>query len=504
MVGEGDLGDRLHALEAELADARASLHTLVESLPFDLWMMGADGRYTVVNQVARLRWCDAVGRRLDELPVDERMRALWSANNRRAFAGETVREEVSYPVDGELRYFLNIVAPIVEHGAVRGILGVNVDVTDRKRLDEQNQRVQRVDSLGVLAAGLAHDFNNQLMAILGTIDVARRHLPPDSLSAERLVEAERACRDASELTRQFLTFARGGDHPREVVDLGPLVRDAAVLATRGASSRCEMQIGDALWAKVNAGQVRQVVHNLVLNAVQATPSAGVVRVAGGNVDGTHVRIEVADEGVGISERDLARVFDPYFTTKEQGRGLGLAVVQSVVQKHGGTVSVRSHAGQGTTFEVLLPAAPAPSGAQVAPSESPRATPARLLLVDDEPQLQRILATMLSEEGFDVETSGGAAEASEVFRRAYAAGRPFEIVLVDMTLRGGASGAQCLAALRAIHPSVAAVAMSGYTDTVAVQEPESLGFGASLAKPFTREQLLEALGRATSRFVCGGG
>jgi CheY-like chemotaxis protein len=249
---------------------------------------------------------------------------------------------------------------------------------------------------------------------------------------------------------------------------------------------------------VDGSQLRQVVHNLVINAVQAMSVAGVVRVSGRSAEGGRVRIEVADEGVGIPEGDVAHVFDPYFTTKEQGRGLGLAVVQSVVHKHGGTVSVRSRAGKGTTFEVLLPAAEPPSADEAAPTVSPTANPGRLLLVDDVPELRRIMATMLGEVGFDVETADGAAEASAVFRRAHEAGRPFRLVVLDMTLRGGASGAQCLAQLRAIQPGVLAVAMSGYTDTVAVLEPEKLGFGASLAKPFTREQLLDALGRASER------
>jgi PAS domain S-box-containing protein len=508
MSGQDDLRERLSGLERELADARASLRTLVESLPFDFWMMDAEGRYIVQNEVARRRWCDAVGRRLEDLPVDERMRRLWLDNNQRAFAGETVREEVSYPLDGEMRHFLNIIAPIVEDDSIRGILGVNIDVTDRKRFDEQSQRVQRVESLGVLAAGLAHDFNNQLMAILASVDMARRPLPSDHPSAEQLVDAEHTCREASALTQQFLTFARGGENPRTVVDLGPLVRDAATMATRGSSSRCEVHVEHALWTEVDASQIRQVVHNLVLNAVQAMPSAGVVRVTACNVDlgrtpppgtpaGRSVRIEVADEGPGIKEADLARVFDPYFTTKERGRGLGLAVVQSVLHKHGGAVSVRSLTGKGTTFEVLVPAVDPPPVEIAEPTANRRAISGRLLVVDDEPRLQRALARMLRAEGMDVEAVGSASEASAAVRRARTARRPFGLVLMDMTLHGGRSGVECLEDLRAVEPAIAAVAMSGYTDTPAVLEPESQGFGASLTKPFTREELLAALARASA-------
>jgi signal transduction histidine kinase/ActR/RegA family two-component response regulator len=506
------LRQRVRQLESEVSEQRAGLRALIESLPFDFWMIGSDGRYAVQNETSRRHWGDAVGRRPEDFMLDESVREIWSENNRKAFAGETVRGEVTYVFQGEARHFINVLAPIVDGGTVRGIVGVNIDVTDTRRLDEQNQRVQRIESLGVLAGGLAHDFNNLLMAILGNIDLARRSIAPDTHTAELLEEARRVCREARELTQQLLTFSRGGEPVRVLAHLGDVVREAALFAARGSSCRCEVACDDALWfASADVAQIRQVVQNLVLNAVQAMPGGGVVRVrvrnavveeaatsSSGPLPGRYVEIQVSDDGVGIAAGDLPRIFDPYFTTKESGHGLGLAVVHSVVRKHGGSIHVRSQVGVGTTFDVLVPAN---DGVR---SEPPPALPdrvtvprARVLVLDDDPVIRRVLARLLRSDGYDVEGAEDAAEAMTAFRRARDAGRPFSVVVLDLTLRGGPGGVACLQELRRMDPGVAAVAASGYSDAPVVAEPERHGFGASLAKPFTRDELVAAIEKAVA-------
>jgi signal transduction histidine kinase/CheY-like chemotaxis protein len=504
------LRQRVRQLESEVSEQRAGLHALIESLPFDFWMIGSDGRYVVQNETARRHWGDAVGQRPEQFMPDESVRAIWSENNRKAFAGETVRGEVSYVLHGEARHFFNVLAPIVDGGRVRGIVGVNIDVTDTRRLDEQNQRVQRIESLGVLAGGLAHDFNNLLMAVLGNIDLARQSMPPEAPAAGLLEEARRVCREARGLTQQLLTFARGGEPVRVLAHLGDVVREAALFAARGSSCRCEVTCDDALWsAHADVAQIRQVVHNLVLNAVQAMPGGGVVRagvrnaelgegVAGssGLLPGRYVEIRVSDEGAGIAAGDLPRIFDPYFTTKESGHGLGLAVVHSVVRKHGGSVRVQSPVGSGTTFDVLVPAACGErSEPPPAAPERVTTTSARVLVVDDDAVIRRLLARVLRRDGYEVEVAEDAAAAATAFRRARDAGRPFSVAVLDLTLRGGPGGIACLHELRRMDPGLAAVAASGYSDAPVVAEPGEHGFHASLAKPFTRDELVAAIEKA---------
>src|SRR5437899_2714504 len=214
-------------------------------------------------------------------------------------------------------------------------------------------KASKLESVGVLAGGIAHDFNNILTAVLGNILLLKTSLAPGDPSTRRLLEAEGACLRAKDLTKQLLTFSKGGDPVTTASSMADLIQDAARFALRGANVRCEFSFSPDLWpAEVDEGQMRQVINDLVINAVQAMPAGGTIRIRGSNValgaeaaandhplaPGRYVEIAIEDQGVGIPPENLARIFDPYFTTKPKGSGLGLAIAYSVITKHEGRIS----------------------------------------------------------------------------------------------------------------------------------------------------------------------
>ena len=318
------------------------------------------------SAVALCRFIDVNGEPV-ALPLDEVIRqdAIVPLAPRLHVATEPARR---VSIEGAL-------APVHDlAGAVVGVVVVFRDVTERERLEQEIARASKLQSVGVLAGGIAHDFNNLLTVIMGNIAVARQAIPGEGEPAACLHEAERAVVRAKDLTLQLLTFARGGDPVRSAVHLAETITEAAAFGVRGSNVRCEFELADDLWlADVDRGQIAQVVQNLVLNAVQAMPGGGVVRVAaynepvarGGSVkEGDYVRITVSDSGCGIAPEDLGRIFDPYFTTKSQGSGLGLATVYSIVRKHRGSIDVDSRAGAGTPPRTASGTSSWPSGGRI--------------------------------------------------------------------------------------------------------------------------------------------
>jgi two-component system, cell cycle sensor histidine kinase and response regulator CckA len=365
---------------------------------------------------------------------------------------------------------------------------------DRERAAEARLRhAQQLESLGLLAGGIAHDFNNLLTGVLGNLSLARSVQP-----AERellLSEAERAAERASALARQLSRFARGSaplKRPTRAVE--EIVRDAAAFALRGRDNPCEFvgaPIGPGL---VDPDQLGQVVHNLVLNAAQASPQGAPVSVtlsAFDDAGARWMRLTVRDRGPGIAPEHRAKIFEPYFTTREAGTGLGLAVTHAIVHRHGGRIDLESAPGLGTAFHVLVPCEPAEARATPTPPP-PTALPTRVLVVDDEPQIRLLARNLLQHLGVEVLEARSSDEAEAVFERAVGAGQPVDGVILDMTLVGSEDGSVTLARLRALDPQLKAVVSSGYTDDDTLNEYRSYGFDAALPKPYTLPQMARAL------------
>lgn len=378
------------------------------------------------------------------------------------------------------------------------------------RLHSELERTTRLESLGVLAGGIAHDFNNLLTAILGNLGLAAMDKRVMAAAGDCISEAERGARRARDITQQLLTFAKGGDPVRSAVLLPDVVSEAAGFARHGSRVRFEFDYPpDLPPADVDAGQISRVVHNLVINAVQAMPEGGIVRIGlvavtlgpkevGTLEPGHYIRMTVADTGRGIPAENLAMIFDPYYSTKakSENSGLGLATVRSIIKKHNGHIEAESHVGQGTTFRIWLPAArenPAAS-AEAAPRPSPSA-PARILVMDDEEVIRRVAGRMLSLAGHETVFTADGAEAVRTYLAARKGGRPFDLVIFDLTVPGGMGGKDALAELRKFDPEIRAVASSGYSSDPIMAHPADYGFRSALPKPYDIPDLIRAVGEA---------
>src|SRR5262245_17824678 len=384
-------------------------------------------------------------------------------------------------------------------------------------MENEALRAQKLDSVGLLAGGIAHDFNNLLQGMFGQIALARMEPDIGPKALARLDQAEEALRRSQHLTGRLLTFARGGEPVCEVAAIGEIVRDSVDFSLHGSKVHYEFDIPRDLWAaEVDPGQIGQVVGNLCLNADQAMPSGGVLRVRAANVEigagsplplppGRYVRVEFADEGIGIADADLGRVFDPYYTTKETGVGLGLATAYSIVARHGGHIGVVSQQGRGAVFTIHLPAtgsppepASGPEGAAAA-GRAPAPGPARrslghVLVLDDEPMIRGPLGELLATLGYEVEVSSDGDDTVRRYREAAAAGRRFDLLILDLTIRGGLGGREALEQIRAADPTARAIVSSGYSHDPVMARWMEYGFKGVLVKPYTLEDLSALLDR----------
>lgn len=397
---------------------------------------------------------------------------------------------------GEWRWFESTGDTFVTaSGELRGVI-ISRDITDRRRRDEEQLRLAKLESVGVLAGGIAHDFNNVLTAIMGNVSLLKLDLPGTDAARQTLDDVEKACRRAADLTRRLLTFATGGAPVKRSTDVGRLVLDSVRFALSGSRVRGECRLAPDLWsADLDEGQIAQVFHNLAINAAHAMPDGGHLTVTGQNlpdagelpyaaVDAVPcVRIDFRDDGPGILPEHLHRIFDPYFTTKAAGSGLGLAAAHSVVRAHGGHLTVESVPGQGATFTVILPATPGLQ-APISGSRSQARGAGRVLLMDDDAQIRDIGLQGLRQAGYEAEAVVDGAEAVDAVSRARREGRPFAVLLLDLTIPGGMGGVQALASIRTLEPTLPAIVLSGYSTDPVLAEPARYGFASHLAKPFT--------------------
>ncbi|UCF67869.1 MAG: PAS domain S-box protein [Acidobacteriota bacterium] len=398
-----------------------------------------------------------------------------------------------------------------ERGTTIAVEGIAHDVTDREKAAEEALKREKLESLGLLAGGIAHDFNNLLTAIIGNSSMAASQLEEDDdLARHCLSEIEKASKRAQELTRQLLTFAKGGAPIKSVTSLPELIRDAVSLPLTGSNVTCRYEFPPGLWlTEIDPGQIGQVVHNLVLNAVQAMPEGGELRISAANsrhgedsllplAPGRYVRISIKDQGAGIRGQDLPRIFDPYFSTKEAGSGLGLAVAYSTLKRHHGYITVQSELGSGSEFQLFLPAAAETSDVSDPGVNDLVPGHGKLLVMEDERVVRDAVRGMLEQLGYETVTAADGREAIELYRRALIEGSPFDIVLLDLTVRGGMGGREAIDHLRQIDPGVRAIVSSGYANAPIMSEYASYGFQAVLPKPYQLGELGQVLQRVLTQ------
>ncbi len=376
---------------------------------------------------------------------------------------------------------------------------------EERQLREQVFRTQKLESLGLLAGGIAHDFNNLLTAILGNISLARMDKALSEACARRLEAAEHAAMRAKGLTQQLLTFSKGGvPVKKEVARLDELIRETAEFSLRGASVGCEFRFAPALWpVEIDSGQFSQVIQNLVVNAQEAMPEGGRIFIEADNeavtdrtalplAPGRYVHMLVTDQGLGIDGRYLEKIFDPYFTTKKRGSGLGLAVCFSIIKKHDGHMAVRSEIGRGTTFDIYVPATDKSPAASANGHPQHHRGHGRILVMDDEPAVRQWIGEALEKMGYEPSFAENGEEAVSTHAVALAAQNPFRALIMDLTVPGAMGGRQALEQIRRRQPDAVAIVASGYSNDPVMAEFERYGFKAALPKPFDFDALARAL------------
>ena len=397
-------------------------------------------------------------------------------------------------------------APIKDGGgSIIGVVLVFRDVTETRKLEREVLKVEKLESLGVLAGGIAHDFNNFLAGIIGNISLAKLDTQPGMSVYPILDEMQRAATRAKNLTQQLLTFSKGGEPVKQTSDLGELVQEAAVFALRGSNVCCDFSFQpDLFLAEVDEGQVAQVIHNLILNADQAMPSGGIISVSGVNVTlqtqnafslekGDYVQITIRDSGTGIKKEYLKKIFDPYFSTKQKGSGLGLAVAYSVIDKHSGSITVESDSDVGTTFTIILPAAyEMETRRQETASEFVSGAGRRVLVMDDEDFIRKLARQMLEKLGYTVEVSVNGDDAIAKFKQALNAGDPYDAVILDLTIPGGMGGRETVEELLKLEPNLNAIVSSGYSNDPVMASCGRYGFRQAIRKPYRIQEMSAAL------------
>jgi len=393
------------------------------------------------------------------------------------------------------------------YSPVRGQIAILYsDVTERRKLQEEREKSERLESLGVLAGGIAHDFNNILTAIAGNMTLARLKLESGDDPTERLLESETAIAKAAGLTRQLLTFAQGGEPIKKPLHSEPLIREALSLFVGGTNCQAEVHLSPDLWLlDADAGQIQQVLNNLALNAVQAMPAGGTITVRAHNErverwgsvpPGAYLSVSITDQGVGIAAELLPRIFDPYFTTKPAGSGLGLASVFSIVKRHGGAITVSSEPGRGTTFQMLLPAlVPTGDEEEFRPRLTIAAAGREVLVMDDEEPVRGVACALLEGLGFAVTPCSDGSEAIALYREKRAEGAAFAAVLLDMTVPGGIGGKEAALQIRQIDPEAVIIICSGYFSEAMSEWQSDVAVNGVVAKPYTMDQLSEELSQA---------
>ncbi|MEO5657907.1 MAG: ATP-binding protein [Nitrospiria bacterium] len=387
---------------------------------------------------------------------------------------------------------------------MQAVANILAGAIERSAAQEELLKASKLESIGLLAGGVAHDFNNMLTAILGNISLAKIALDPSSKVVERLTAATKAGLQAKNLTQQLLTFSSGGPPATRAIELGPLLREWTGFALRGSSLRPEYAMADTLWpVEADEGQIGQVIHNLVLNAQQSMSSGGVIWISAENVivgpeqmpplaPGRYLKIAIRDGGPGISPEHLLRIFDPFFTTKPSGTGLGLTTAYWIVNRHRGSITVESIPGEQTTFFIYLPASPNAKTSQPEEHEMTGSARGKILFMDDEVFIRDFVEALLTHYGYEVESAKDGSEAIERYRKALESGRPFDAAILDLTVPGGMGGPEAIKALRIIDPQVKALVSSGYTNDPVLADFQTYGFSGAVAKPYRAEQLEKAL------------
>jgi PAS domain S-box-containing protein len=493
--------------EEELKETKERYQKIIENADEWIWILGRDGNFKYANRAALEnsgyefeKW---LGRSYYPIVVEEdlpKVKGIFAET----LGGKSQHYELRIKDKrGNIRTLQVNTAPLLEEGEAVGTVSVGRDVTEEKEKEKEFRRMDKLESLGILAGGIAHDFNNLLMGIMGNISLAIMNVDDDE-TKEILSDAEKASKKASRLTEQLLTFAKGGKPIKETTSIEDLIRESAEFVLHGSNVKCEYNFPEDLWkVKADKAQMTQVINNIVLNADQSMPEGGKILITGDNVvlgsdntlplpEGKYIKIAMEDEGVGIPEEYLLKIFDPYFSTKRKGHGLGMATVYSIIQKHEGHVKVKSKLGEGTTFYIYLPAAEEERGEKDEKEEIPFLEKKKILLMDDEEIVRKAIGRMLKGKGSEVVFAENGEEAINKFKEAEKSPQPFDAAILDLTIAGGMGGKETVKKIREMDSNVKIIVASGYSNDPVMANYGKYGFNGVIVKPFHIEELIQAL------------
>jgi two-component system cell cycle sensor histidine kinase/response regulator CckA len=511
------MDDALKESEARYRSLSLEFQALLDGIPDGLSLLSPELTVLWANpasaQAVGLEPPDMIGKRCYEVRHG-RSTPCEDCIVEKSFAGGEALETTTVAKTTGRTYELRSVPVRNDEGQVVKVIEIGRNITEQlaaeaERIDLERKllHARKLESLGILAGGIAHDFNNILTGILGNLSMLRTLIPEMHQGADKIKRCEHAVTQARGLTSQLLTFAKGGDPVKKTIDLRQVIENAVSFALTGSTIAADLALADGLWPiEADEGQIGQVIHNLLINAAQAMPQGGAVRVEAQNrsfgpggspplPEGCYICIEVRDRGKGIAQEHLEKIFDPYFTTKETGTGLGLTSAYSIVKKHGGDIRVTSQAGQGTTFQVLLPASR--ESVCLEDKSIPRPVSAgtgRVLVMDDEASIREILVEMLAVLGYDADACGCGEDLIHKYRDMADRGQPPDAVIVDLTIRGGMGGLEAAKAILEFDPRARLIVASGYSTDPVMAYYQKYGFAAALGKPFQLEDINNELAK----------
>jgi len=372
------------------------------------------------------------------------------------------------------------------------------------KLEEDLYKAQKLESLAVLAGGLAHQFNNIMTALAGNITLAKMYAKPGSEVSDILTEAGKASLMAEDLTRQLLTFSKGGSPSTEIISLNGIIAELAGVTSNDSGISSEISLPLNLWpVEADEAQIRQAIINLIINAREAMPDGGNLRIRAENIDagspelsalpkGDFVKMTIEDQGVGISKAHLGKIFDPFFSTKPHGSGLGLTNTFSIIKAHKGHITVGSEEGAGTTFTIYLPAAPSKTPEEKTEKKVFLTGNKRVLVMDDEDMVRNVVDRMLTQCGCTASFARDGEEMIQLYKESLNSGRPFDAVIIDLIIAGGMGGREAVRRLLEADPNATAVVSSGYCDDAIMSDFKKFGFKGALAKPYSISELGKVL------------
>ncbi|MBU4446530.1 response regulator [bacterium] len=499
------------ALEKELKESKEMLSTIFNNVHDGIIFLDKTAKILKINrrvkEISGYPEEELVGRRYSAMKMFTKEDLILIVNNiNKVIAGIQV-SPTSHEIvtkKGKRLYVEVLAQPVRKNGRIVGSIVVIRDITERRCVEEERLKAQKLESIGIFAGGIAHNFNNRLSVILGNAQLANIVAEKGGNVTKYLQNIETSAERAKALTQQLLTFAKGGEPVKEICSTAALLNETANLSLSGSNIRSELDIQSNLWdVEIDKGQVIQVINNIILNADQAMPEGGVINISAENIPSglkvpgyslsseKYIRISIRDHGIGIPPDKLDKIFDPYFTTKQNCSGLGLTTAYSVIKKHNGFIIAESVVGAGSTFIIYLPAVER-EVIEEAKEKRPLKGTGRILVMDDEELVREVTGAILKTLGYEVEFAKDGAEAIELYQKNMKLEKPFDIVIMDLTVPGGMGGKEAVRKLAEIDPEVKAVVSSGYSYDPVMADFKKYGFAGVIAKPYKIEELSKTL------------